>query len=106
MKKGTMTENCVHPDLNMVEEYTRSGHTKSNVNINMDAEGYIEQIPALNPPDGLAVAGHTVCHIVPATFSFNAVSHAQGEADRFLDILLSMTYLCCNKAGVCGPSLS
>ena len=80
-----MTENRVHPDLNMAEEYTRSGHTKSNVNINMDAKGYIEQIPALNAPGGLAVAGHTVCHIVPATFSFNAVSHVQGEVDRFLD---------------------
>ena len=51
----------------------------------MDAEGYIEQIPALNAPGGLAVAGHTVCHIVPATFSFNAVSHVQGEVDRFVD---------------------
>ena len=42
MRKGTMTENCVHPDLNMAEECTRSGHIKSNVNVNMDAEGYIE----------------------------------------------------------------
>ena len=80
-----MTENRVHPDLNMAEEYTRSGHTKSNVNINMDAKGYIEQIPALNAPGGLAVADHTVCHIVPATFSFNTVSHVQGEVDRFAD---------------------
>ena len=80
-----MTENRVHPNLNMAKEYTHSGHTQRNVNVNMDAEGYIEQIPALSAPGELAVAGHTVCHIVPATFSFNAVSHIQGEVDRFLD---------------------
>ena len=80
-----MTENCVHPDLNMVEEYTRSGHAKSNVNVNMDTKGYIEQIPALNAPGGLAIAGDTVRHIVPAMFSFNAASHVHGEVDRFLD---------------------
>ena len=62
-----------------------SGHTKNNVNVNMDAEGYIEQIFTLNAHGGLAVAGHIVCHIVPATFSFNAVNHVQGEVDRFLD---------------------
>ena len=70
-----MTENCVHPDLNMAEEYTRSGHTQRNVNANMDAEGYFEQIFALSAPGGLAIAGHTVCHIVSDTFSFNAVGH-------------------------------
>ena len=45
-RKGTMTENRVHPDLNVAEEYIRSGHTRRNTNINVDAEGHIEQIPA------------------------------------------------------------
>ena len=45
----------------------------------------IEHIPALNSSGGLAVAVHTVCHIVPPAFSFNTVSHVQGEVDRFLD---------------------
>ena len=54
MRKGTRTENHVHPDLNMAEEYTRSGHTRNSNNINMDAKGYIEHIPTLNTPGGLA----------------------------------------------------
>ena len=80
-----MTENRVHPDLNMAEEYTRSGHTPRTNNTNTDAEGYTEQIPNLSAPGGLAVAGHSVCHIVSPTFNFNSVSHVQGEVDRFLD---------------------
>ena len=80
-----MTENRAHPNLNMAEEYTRSGHTHNSNNANMDAEGYIEQIPALNTPCGLAAAGRNNCHFVPATFSFNAVSHVQGEVDCILD---------------------
>ena len=51
----------------------------------MPKSTYIEQIPVLNAPGGLAAAGHNVCHFVPATFSFNAVSDVQGEMDRVLD---------------------
>ena len=85
MRKGTMTENRVHPDLNMAEEYARSGHTPRTNTVNIDAEGYIEQIPALTAPGGLAVAGHSLCHFVPPTFNFNSVSHAQGEVERLLE---------------------
>ena len=85
MRKGTMTENRLHPDLNIAEEYARSGHTPRTNSVNIDAEGYIEQIPALSAPGGLAVAGHSVCHFVPPTYNFNSVSHAQGEVERLLD---------------------
>ena len=48
MRIGTMTENHIHPDLNMADEYTLSDHTHHRNNVNMDAKGYIEKNPALN----------------------------------------------------------
>ena len=75
-RRGIMTENRVHSDLTMYEEYARSGHSVNTRNVNVDAEGYIEQTPALNAPGGLAAAGYTNCHSVPAHFRFDAVGHA------------------------------
>lgn len=76
-QKGVMTENRHRRDLDRREEYARSGHSADRRNVNVDAEGYIEQIPALNAPGGLAVAGYANCRTVPAHYWFNAVGHAR-----------------------------
>lgn len=73
MRKGTMTENRMHPDLSSQEEYARSGHTPPEHNLN--AEGYIEFTPAMNAPAGLAVAGYSDCHKKVVPYSFHALSH-------------------------------
>ena len=56
-RKGTMTKNCLHPNLNMAKEYTYSGHLLDFCAVNIDMEGYIEQIPALNAPGGACIRG-------------------------------------------------
>ena len=59
-RKAGMTENCMNRDLSIKEEYARSGHTALDMNGN--AEGYIESTPAMNAPGCLAMAGYSNCH--------------------------------------------
>jgi hypothetical protein len=47
--KGGMTEMQMNPDLNIKEEYGRSGHTILPGG-NTNAEGYIELTPVMNFP--------------------------------------------------------
>ena len=82
-----MTENHLHPDLSVAEEYTRSGHSFRNSAVNVNAEGYIEPLPALNVPGGLALAGYEDCHVVPAHYSFLGVSHVPAMVKRLIDCL-------------------
>ena len=75
-QKGTMTENRMHRDLSIQEEYARSGHIQTHVPTNNNAEGYIKLTPSMNAPTGMAFAGYTNCHVLPKPPSFGIVSHA------------------------------
>jgi len=77
LRNAVMTENRMHPDLSMQEEYARSGHTHAPGE-NKNAEGYIQSTPALNAPGGMALAGYTNCHVRATAYSFVCL----GEADK------------------------
>ena len=70
-RKAAMTENRMHPDLSVVEEYARSGHTAPGMSVN--AEGYIESTPALNAPGGMALARYNNCHEKAVPYSFDCL---------------------------------
>ena len=55
-----MTENYANRELSTQEEYTRSGHTGSDMTQN--ADGYFESSPALNAPPGRAMAAYDDPH--------------------------------------------
>ncbi len=68
IRKGAMGENRVNQNLTIKQEYARSGHTGPEMN--SDAEGYIDSIPAMNAPGRKSLAGHknTNSHVVPHSF--------------------------------------
>jgi hypothetical protein len=63
-----MGENRVKQNLAIKQEYACSGHTGPEMNNN--AEGYIDFIPAMNAPGGKLLAGYKDpnLHIVPHSF--------------------------------------
>lgn len=71
MRKGAMGDHRMIRDLDLIEEYARSGHNHPSMNSN--AEGYIESNPAINAPGGLAAAGFTNCHMKPVPYSFDCL---------------------------------
>ncbi len=58
----------MNQNLTIKQEYTQSGHTGPEMNSN--AEGYIDSIPAMNAPGGKSLAEHknTNLHVVPHSF--------------------------------------
>jgi hypothetical protein len=58
----------VNQNLTIKQEYAQSGHTSPEMNFN--AEGYIDSIPAMNAPGGKSLAGHknTNLHVEPHSF--------------------------------------
>jgi hypothetical protein len=65
---GAMGENRVYQNLTIKQEYAHSGHTGPEMNNN--AEGYIDSIPAMNAPGRKLLAGYKDpnLHIVPHSF--------------------------------------
>ena len=93
MRKGTMTENRVHPDLNMAEEYTRSGHSRNSANVNIDAEGYIEQTPPSTHLGACPLqATETATSFLPSTVSRPSAMH-KARLIACSTISSSMTFL-------------
>ncbi len=66
--KGAMGENRVNQNLTIKQEYACSGHT--GLEMNNNAEGYIDSIPVMNMPGGKSLAGHKDhnLHVVPHSF--------------------------------------
>ena len=88
-RKGCMTENRIHPDLSLQEEYARSGHTHASGS-NKNAEGYIESTPAMNAPGGMAIAGYVNCHTPPQPYNFSCLGEDDvvvGSVKRLIDEL-------------------
>ena len=61
IRRGTMTENCLNPELTIQHEYERSGHVLADLAVNHNAEGYIGSCPGKMPRVGLQSPG-TVTH--------------------------------------------
>ena len=80
LRKGSMTENRLNPELTIEHEYERSGHVLADFSMNRNAEGYIGSCPAKNAPGGLAMAGYQNPHVVPYLYSFDVLSHVQEAA--------------------------
>ncbi len=88
-RKAAMTENRMHPDLDILEEYARSGHTAPGMNSN--AEGYIESTPGMNAPGGMALAGYNNCHVKPVPFSFECLgTEMKPVVDRLVAALFKV----------------
>ena len=100
-----MTENRLHPDLNCSEEYNHSGHSRNTNGVNVDAEGYIKEIPALNAPGGLASAGYENCHFLAAGYSFVPVAHAADMVNRLVDNIFVVEHRLFKRGGRLHPML-
>ena len=63
-----MGENRVNQNLSIKQKYACSRHTGPEMNNN--AEGYIDSIPAMNAPGGKSLAGYKDpnVHVVPHSF--------------------------------------
>ena len=85
-----MTENRLHPDLSLAEEYARSGHSHRSNGVNIDAEGYVGSVPAMSAPGANASADYTDCHIVPATYSFLPFAHVPDMVVRLIECLFKI----------------
>ena len=86
IRKGAMGENRVNQNLTIKQEYARSGHTGPEMNNN--AEGYIDSIPAMNAPGGKSLAGHKDhnLHVVPHSFECLG-THVVEAVEKLIDNL-------------------
>lgn len=58
VRKASMTKNRVNSELDIEEEYERSGHIHPSPGVNPHVEGYVGSCSAKNAPASLAVAGY------------------------------------------------
>ncbi len=86
IRKGAMGENRVNQNLTIKQEYARSGHTGPEMNIN--AECYIDSIPAMNAPGGKSLVGHKDhnLHVVPHSFECLG-THVVEAVEKLIDNL-------------------
>ena len=94
-----MTENCLHPDLSLAEEYARSGHSHRSTGVNVDAEGYVGSTPAMNAPGANASADYPDCHIVPAIYSFLPFAHVPDMVVRLIECLFKIEHDLLKRGG-------
>ena len=86
IRKGAMGENRVNQNLTIKQEYARSGHTGPEMNNN--AEGYIDSIPAMNAPGGKSLAGHKDHNLHVAPHSFECLgTHVVEAVEKLIDNL-------------------
>lgn len=91
-RKGGMTEMRMNPDLNIKEEYGRSGHTILPGG-NANAEGYVESTPVMNFPGGMSMAGYANCHHRCYPYNLECLGHAVAEADGPMQRLIDQLYV-------------
>ena len=85
-----MTENRLHHDLSLAEEYAHSGHSHRSTAVNVDAEEYVGSTPAMNAPGANALADYKDCHIVRATYSFLPFAHVPNMVVRLIQCLFKI----------------
>lgn len=77
-RKGAMGENRMNQNLTIKQEYARSGHTGPEMNSN--AEGYIDSIPAMNAAGGMSLAGFKDPNSMVWPYSFDSLGLENSDA--------------------------
>ena len=86
MRKASMTENRINAQLDIQEEYERSGHTIGDGGMTAHAEGYVGSTPAKNAPGGCALADYPNPHVIPVPFTFASICHAHDKIHGFVTL--------------------
>ena len=84
MRIDSMTKNRVNSELDIEEEYERSGHIHPSLSVNPHAEGCVGSCPAKNAPAGLAMAGYKNPHIIYDLYSFVCLFHVPDAVQRLI----------------------
>lgn len=103
MRIGSMTENRVNQELDIEEEYERSGHIHPSLTVNPHAEGYIGSCPAKNAPAGLAMAGYKNPHVIYDPYSFASLLHVFDAVQRLIQKLFKIDVVALKRDGKFAP---
>ena len=99
LRKSGMTHNRVNRNLTTQEEYARSGHMVPGMNGN--AEGYVDETPAMSAPGGMSLAGYLDPHGEARPMSFSCLGNSvRDSVESFVSELFINDVECLMVDGV------